>query len=315
LVRQVGPRPAPPHPHLRTARRADHTSRQPTTPTNSCFFLLAPSSSLPNILLLLGLERRGGRASGLGIDLFPRGERMEFGKKKPRSLVDLCVQKAIDNLRYLGNVDGIEMRLLKRILPHCTLGQLTRIESRTEMDLSPVTDPLWRRFYQREFGEEHANQVIKRMKGMPETAHYTWKDLFKAKTERQKEVEDRMLERITKKFQAEKAEKLSKQTKLCTKVPPSSKRSFFGGGGPSSLSNSSYKSPILKKARLEVNSHARLQSTIQKNNFSRSSQPIKTASFSGQPMRKTTIHRPNSTITITKPIGSNRQIQNSRPKF
>jgi len=109
------------------------------------------------------------------------------------------------------------------------------------------------------------------------------------------------------------AEKQSKQIKLCTKVPPSSKRSFFGGSGPSSLSNSNYKSPILKKARIEVNSHARLQCAIQKNTFRRPSQPIRTNSLSGQTVRTTTIHRSNS--TIAKPIGSNRQIQNSRPKF
>jgi elongin-A len=87
---------------------------------------------------------------------------MESGRK-PRSLLDMCVQKLIDNLRYVGRVDGVEMELLKRILPHCTLEQLTRIENRTEMDLSPVTDSLWKRFYQREFGEEHTNMVIKRM--------------------------------------------------------------------------------------------------------------------------------------------------------
>jgi len=238
--------------------------------------------------------------------------RMESGRK-PRSLLDICVQKLIDNLRHLGSVDGIEMELLKRILPHCTLEQLTRIENRTEMDLSPVTDSLWKRFYQREFGEEHTNMVIKRMKESGGRARYTWRELFKAKTEKQKEVEDKMLEKIAKKFQAEKAEKQSKQIKLCTKVPPSSKRSFFGGSGPSSLSNSNYKSPILKKARIEVNSHARLQCAMQKNTFGRPSQPIRTNS--GQTVRTTTIHRPNSTITITKPIGSNRQIQNSRPKF
>ena len=125
-------------------------------------------------------------------------------------------------------------------------------------------------------------------------------------------------------------------------------------------------------------SKARLQSAIQKNTFSRfasllshqftptwmvseknalsivkicnfnlccrSSQSIRTTSFNGQPVRTTTIHRPNSTITVTKPIhrpnstitvtkpmgasrlhrpnstinkpmGVGRQIQNSRPKF
>jgi len=132
--------------------------------------------------------------------------RMESGRK-PRSLLDMCVQKLIDNLRHLGSVDGIEMELLKRILPHCTLEQLTRIENRTEMDLSPVTDSLWKRFYQREFGEEHTNMVIKRMKESGGRARYTWRELFKAKTEKQKEVEDKMLEKIAKKFQAEKAGK------------------------------------------------------------------------------------------------------------
>ncbi|XP_062195160.1 uncharacterized protein LOC133898466 isoform X2 [Phragmites australis] len=236
---------------------------------------------------------------------------MEFARK-PLSLVELCVRTVIDNLRYVGSVDGVEIELLKRILPHCTLEQITRIESLTEMDLSPVTDALWKRFYQRQFGEDHMNHVIKRMKHSG--VHYKWKDLFRAKTEKQKEIEDMMVEKFTKKFQAEKAEKQSKQIKLCTKVPPSSKRSFFGGGGPSNLSNSNYKSPILKKARIEVN-RARMQAAIQKNSLARSSQPARMTSLSGQPMRTTTIHRPNSTITITKPTGANRQIQNSRHKF
>ncbi|CAO2200629.1 unnamed protein product [Urochloa humidicola] len=237
---------------------------------------------------------------------------MEPGRN-PRSLVDLCVQKAIDNLRYVNHVDGIATELLKRILPHCTLKQLEHIEDQTQMDLSEVTDPLWRRFYRQEFGEDHTNLVIKRMKECG--GQYTWKALYDVKREQQKKLEKEMLDKITKKFQAEKAEKQSKQIKLCTKVPPSSKRSFYAGGGPSSLSNCSYKSPILKKARMEANSRARLQSAIQKNTFPRSSQQIRMSSSSGQPVRTTTIHRPNSTVTITKPIGSNRQIQNSRPKF
>ncbi|XP_066350965.1 uncharacterized protein [Miscanthus floridulus] len=272
---------------------------------------------------------------------------MEFGRKKPLSLLELCVRKAIDNLRYMESVDGVEMDLLKRILPHCTQEHLTNIEKNTEMDLSSVTDPLWKRFYYQEFGQEHTNKVIARLKALKETrpdAKYTWWRLFEARKEKQKQAEDEMVEKFTKKFQAEKAEKQSKQIKLCTKVPPSSKRSFFGGSGPSSLSNCSYKSPILKKARMEADSKARLQSAIQKNTFSRSSQSIRTTSFNGQPVRTTTIHRPNSTFTVTKPthrpnstitvtkpmgasrlhrpnstinkpMGVGRQIQNSRPKF
>jgi len=70
---------------------------------------------------------------------------MESGRK-PRSLLDMCVQKLIDNLRYVVRVDGIEMELLKRILPHCTLEQLTRIENRTEVGspANALLSFLWR---------------------------------------------------------------------------------------------------------------------------------------------------------------------------
>uniref|UniRef100_A0ACD6A1R2 Uncharacterized protein n=1 Tax=Avena sativa TaxID=4498 RepID=A0ACD6A1R2_AVESA len=242
---------------------------------------------------------------------------MEFARTPP-SLLELCVRNVIDNLRYVGSMDGVEMQLLKRIMPHCTLDQLTRIESRTEMDISPVTDVLWKRFYQQQFGEENLNLVIKKMK--QSGARYKWKELFKAKTEKQKEVEEVMAARLRKKYQAQKAEKECKQIKLCTKVPPSSKRCWFGGSGSSSLSNSSYKSPILKKARMEVDSRAKMQATIQRNTVARSSQPAaRLASPNGQPLRTTTMHRPNSTITITKTTGSNSnrpvQKQNTRPRF
>lgn len=64
-------------------------------------------------------------------------ERMEFGRRKPLSLLELCVRKAIDNLRYMESVDGVEMDLLKRILPHCTLEHLTNIEKNTKVSQFP----------------------------------------------------------------------------------------------------------------------------------------------------------------------------------
>ncbi|KAL5231517.1 hypothetical protein ABZP36_030293 [Zizania latifolia] len=232
-------------------------------------------------------------------------------ERKPMSLLELCVLKVSDNLRYVDNVDGIDMALLDRILPHCKLHELTHIESHTKMDLSPITDKLWKVFYGRQFGEHDLNLATKKMK--QSGVRYKWKDLFRVKTERQKEIEDKMVEKLHKKYQAEKAEKQSKQIKICTKVPPSSKRSFFGGIGPSNLS--SYKSPMLKKARMEVNSQAKMQAAIRKNTISRTSQPIRGTSTSGQPTRTTTIHRPNSTISITKPTGSGRPPQSNRLKF
>lgn len=59
-----------------------------------------------------------------------------FVKKKQSSapsLVDLCVQKAIDNVRYLGNVGPVDHHLLEQILPHCTLDQLMHIEKASEV--------------------------------------------------------------------------------------------------------------------------------------------------------------------------------------
>ena len=67
-----------------------------------------------------------------GKELFFLLRKMEF-ERKPLSLLELCIRNVIDNLRYVGSMDGVEMQLLKRILPHCTLEQLTRIESRTEV--------------------------------------------------------------------------------------------------------------------------------------------------------------------------------------
>lgn len=49
------------------------------------------------------------------------------------SLVDLCVQTAIDNVRYLGDVGETDSHLLERILPHCTLEQLIHVENSTQV--------------------------------------------------------------------------------------------------------------------------------------------------------------------------------------
>jgi hypothetical protein len=55
------------------------------------------------------------------------------GRKTAPSLVDLCVNTAIDNLRYLGDVGETDLYLLERILPHCTLDQLMHIEKSSQV--------------------------------------------------------------------------------------------------------------------------------------------------------------------------------------
>lgn len=66
-----------------------------------------------------------------------KSERMGMFERPP-SLVDLCVQTAIDNLRYLGDVGETDLHLLARILPHCTLEQLTQVEDSTQVRTSSL---------------------------------------------------------------------------------------------------------------------------------------------------------------------------------
>ncbi|XWS16594.1 hypothetical protein CRYUN_Cryun34aG0102500 [Craigia yunnanensis] len=68
---------------------------------------------------------------------------------KPPSLIDIYVRSVIDNVRYLGDVGEIDTHLLERILPHCTMEQLMHVEMSTkEKGLSPITDKLWKKFYE-----------------------------------------------------------------------------------------------------------------------------------------------------------------------
>ncbi|CAN4103151.1 unnamed protein product [Withania somnifera] len=181
------------------------------------------------------------------------------------SLVDLCVQTAIDNVRYLGDVGETDIHLLDRVLPHCSLEQLIHVENSTEgRDLSQVTDRLWKRFYQIEFGEKSFNQVIERMKQRKVT--FKWKMLYEAKSKEVEETQQRSFERIKELYKKEDAKRQSRQVRVCTKVPPcSNKRNFYGSGLGSSFGNT--KSPLMKKAKIEfVNSREVKNLAAMKNN-------------------------------------------------
>ena len=62
-----------------------------------------------------------------------RRDQIRAREMRTPSLVDLCVQKVIDNVRYLGNVGSLDQHLLEQILPHCTADQLMHVEKSTKV--------------------------------------------------------------------------------------------------------------------------------------------------------------------------------------
>ncbi|XP_043701369.1 uncharacterized protein LOC122651873 [Telopea speciosissima] len=171
-------------------------------------------------------------------------------ERKAPSLVELCIRSAIDNVRYLGDVGETDIYLLKDILTHCTVDQLMHIEnSTTDRDLSPVTDNLWKKFYEQNFGAKSTDLVIERMK--QKKVSFKWKQLYEAKLKDWDEAQKKSVDRLKQLYEKETVRKQSRQVRLCTKVPPSTgKRSFYGGPG-SCNGVSNVKGNLMKKAKLE----------------------------------------------------------------
>ncbi|PKI33622.1 hypothetical protein CRG98_045978 [Punica granatum] len=169
-------------------------------------------------------------------------------KKKVPSLVDLCIQTAIDNVRYLGDVGETDIGLLEQILPHCTVDQLMHIEESTKgRDLSPVTDKLWKKFYEKQFGPENTNLVLRRMK--QKNVSFRWMKLYEAKLKDVEEAQNKSLDRIRQLYKKEDARKQSRQVQLCSKVPPSSNKRSWGNGPGYNVGN--LKGNLMKKAKIE----------------------------------------------------------------
>ncbi|RDY03552.1 hypothetical protein CR513_12845, partial [Mucuna pruriens] len=206
----------------------------------------------------------------------------EISAPKSPSLVDLCVQKLIDNVRYLGNVGCIDLHLLEQVLPHCTAEQLMHVEKSTKgRDLSPVTDKLWKKFYEKQYGIKSANEVMKRMR--EKNVSFRWIKLYEAKGKEMAEAENEALDRIKQLYQKEDARKQSRQIRPCTKVPPSSKRRFWGDNGPG-YNVSNVKSNIMKKAKIDM----------------LKSQEVKNLAA----MKKNSIQRSQSSSSVMKKTGS-----------
>ncbi|KAG5001930.1 hypothetical protein JHK85_023604 [Glycine max] len=190
-----------------------------------------------------------------------RRDQIRAREMRTPSLVDLCVQKVIDNVRYLGNVGSLDQHLLEQILPHCTADQLMHVEKSTKgRNLSPVTDKLWKKFYEKQFGTNNTNEVIKRMK--EKRVNFRWMQLYEAKGKERAQAENEALDRIRQLYKKEDA-----------------------NNGPG-YNVSNVKSNIMKKAKIEfLKSHevknlaAMKNKSIQRNPSSSSFK--KTGSISG----------------------------------
>lgn len=183
------------------------------------------------------------------LGFLPSGARASRGGKVP-SLEDLCVQSAIDNLQHLADVGHTDINLLAKILPHCTPEQLHRIElSSSRRDLTSITDELWRKFYSRKFGPENVSIVLERMK--KKKVSFKWHLLYQAKLKEQEEVQKKGIDRLKELYKEADNKKQSRQTQMCTKVPPSKKRRSFESGGGSTNQCSHIKGRLMKKARME----------------------------------------------------------------
>ncbi|KAI5006065.1 hypothetical protein ZWY2020_033308 [Hordeum vulgare] len=216
-------------------------------------------------------------------------------ERKPLSLLELCFRSAVDNLRYMNSVDNLEMGLLKRILPHCTLEQLTHIESCTQMDLTGVTDVLWKRFFQREFGEADMNVAIKRMK--ESGVRYKWKKLFEAKTEKQKQIEQRMSAGLRNKYEETnmKQQTLVDSTRLaCTDMTSNSK-----DRKASSSTSSSASSPLQSLVHLLANLEAALASGEGKSRCPSRRNRLERDLGCPRSLLSCQVHRPSSTTCVT----------------
>ncbi|XP_004308816.1 PREDICTED: elongin-A-like [Fragaria vesca subsp. vesca] len=154
---------------------------------------------------------------------------------KAPSLVELCIETAIDNRKYLGDVGDVDFKFLEQILSHCSKEQLMHIEKRTKgRDLSPVTDKFWKRIFRQEFGSKATDELIQNIeeakKMKQKKISYTWLKLYQAKLKKLEEEENEVGERVKRLYEKDGARKQSRQVRVCNKVEPSRKRkSNFGG--------------------------------------------------------------------------------------
>ncbi|KAJ4894985.1 Longin domain-containing protein [Raphanus sativus] len=95
-------------------------------------------------------------------------------QKETSSLIDMCLERLTVSLNY---VNSMPEELLERLLGLCTSEEVLRLE--TNNDIYSLTDPVWKRFYQHEFGSKETELVHQNL-GMYDTS-FKWSECFNQK--------------------------------------------------------------------------------------------------------------------------------------
>ncbi|CAM6045740.1 unnamed protein product [Sphagnum compactum] len=78
------------------------------------------------------------------------------------SLLELCIRTACENVAHIGDVGSLPTQFVSRILQSCSgADQLRHIEVCSKrLDLSRVTDELWRSWFANDFGTTCAEYIM-----------------------------------------------------------------------------------------------------------------------------------------------------------
>ena len=122
-------------------------------------------------------------------------------------------------LPSFGDIGCLHPDFLEKLLPHCSMDQLAHIERCTKVDLTPITNKLWKTFFQRDFGGRAIDEMVQEMKIKNV---FKWSEAYEGKSKRVEQDEKEVGERLKKMYQEEAARKKSRQIRVLDKVPPPS---------------------------------------------------------------------------------------------
>jgi len=93
------------------------------------------------------------------------------------SLRELALGKIVQHLDFLGDIGDTDAATTSQIISHCNVEQLRFIEDSTYdagRDISDITNPFWKKFYEREFRREFQSRPVQASEGSPTD----WRELY-----------------------------------------------------------------------------------------------------------------------------------------